>query len=320
MNNSYEELINRENKFYDIVDAKYKDYLWNLRLINIESLWNAENIENMNKIKIAVIDSGVDLSHPDLQDIKKRGYNFIDNNFDLSDKFGHGTKINGVIAAPKNGIGICGIVSDAKIYNLKVINEDGKGRVKNIINAFKWSIEQKMDIINMSIGHSVDVDCKDGDDLNKLLIEEKKIVEEAIKRGIIIVSSIGNVKDASCQAPACFDGVIQVASYGVKNTKPMELYPSKLNSICDESTIYAPGEYVFTSTLGDSYGYDCGSSIATAHITGIIAYLKAINSKLNSSQIHNILLETSLKIKIEDNVMNIVNTEMALNKVRNCLK
>lgn len=314
MNILLNQLINKHSNFYEMVDAKYKDYLWNLRLINVESLWNKGVEYKLKQIKIAIIDSGIDHSHNDLKNIERQGFNFIDNSLDLRDDFGHGTKINGIIAGSRNGEGICGIASEANIFNLKVINHSGTGRVRNIIEAFRWSIENKMDIINMSIGHPADIDSE-GDTFKRLILEERKIIREAIELGIVIVGAVGNVPGIASQVPACYEGVIPVASYGVFNTNPIKFYPSQLNSNYDSKTIFAPGEHILTTIKGNSYGYDSGSSMSAAHITGIVGYLKAMNNRLNSRQIHKILIETSSTLETNKSHINIVNTEKAIEQV-----
>ncbi|WDV44107.1 S8 family serine peptidase [Clostridiaceae bacterium M8S5] len=306
------ELINNEQVFYKMTDAKYKDYLWNLRLINIESLWDKITVKQLNNINIAIFDSGVDNKHADLSEVKAEGFNFVNNNYDIEDKLGHGTKINGIISGDRNGNGICGIASGAKIHNIKVINETGTGNIRNIIKAFQWAIENKMDIINMSIGHPLNIDSG----LSKLVQEEREVINEAIKAGIIIVGAIGNIPGSDTQVPACYEGVISVGSYGVKNTKPIEFYVSKLNSnYCCDKTIFAPGEYVLTTTRGNSYGYDSGSSIAAAHVTGVIAYIKAMIPTITPDETHRILLDTCIEFEYETSKLNILNVRKVIESI-----
>jgi len=311
MNYVLEQLVNQKSNFYKMVNSRYREYLWGLRLINVESLWDEGLEGELKKIRIAIIDSGYDYLHDDLKNIQPQGFNYINDSMNVCDDFGHGTKICGIIAAPKRDGGISGIANGADIVNLKVINDKGIGRIRNIIKAFLWSLENNIDIINLSIGHPEELDLEDKY-IAELLIQEYNIVKKAIQSGIVVVGAVGNMPRSKQQFPACCEGVIPVASYGVVNVEPVKFYASSLNSNFNENTIFAPGEHILTTVIGNKYAYDSGSSIAAAHITGILAYFKAKNRKLSSYDMHRILIETSVKIKIDNEYINIVNTQKAL--------
>ncbi len=287
-----EELINPNTSFYNLIDVELKDYLWNLRMINIERLWESSQNALVGKMKIAILDSGIDLGHKGLMCIEKKGYNFLDDDHNLADDFGHGTKINGILASGGQGSKICGIVNNADVYNLKVIDKKGKGNIKHIIKALEWSIENKMDIVNMSIGHSMTKN-NSSDEMRSYLIEERKLIKRAIDSGMIIIGAVGNIPEKEMQAPASYKGVIPVASYGVKNTSPVTFYSSLRNSKFNDETIFAPGEHILTTLKDGDYGYDSGSSMATIHVSAVVAYMKSIKADLTCSQIHKMLLETS---------------------------
>ena len=108
--------------------------------------------------------------------------------------------------------------------------------------------------------------------------------------------------------PACFKGVISVASYGIYSNN-LEIYPAPKNSKCSNKTIYAPGEYIYTTEIGNKYMYEFGSSIACGFVTGAIALMKSRNKNLKPSEIQEILIKSSTKI--ENKKMNILNIDYA---------
>ena len=310
MNNLLNELINQDSKFYDLTEVKYKEYLWHLRMINIERLWGSRGFNDLKNIKVAVLDSGIDLNHLCLSEIEKKGYNFVDQNEDISDEFGHGTKINGILAAGGPKAEICGIASQVNIYNLKVINKKGKGNIRNIIEALSWCLEHEMDIINLSIGHQPKEEISE--QVQRLLEKEKDLIQRIIDSGAIVIAAIGNSPQMPIQVPACYEGVIPVGSYGVRNTQPVEFFLSEKNNQHNHLTIFAPGEYVLTTEMNNQCGYDSGSSIAAAHVTGVVAYLKAMMPNLNAKEMHDILLKSSSEVVIQDQLLKFLNVGRAI--------
>ena len=132
-------------------------------------------------VKVAVIDTGCDLDHPDLKDnLLDNGYDFINDNDDPSDDNGHGSHVAGTIAASNNGLGMVGVAPKAKILPIKSLAADGSGGLKEIVLGILWAVEMNVDIITMSLGtpyHS------------KALHDAVKL---ASSRGILIFCAAGN--------------------------------------------------------------------------------------------------------------------------------
>lgn len=173
--------VNDKIKVYDLIDVKYKELLWGLRFARLEETWQNVSKENLSKIRIALIDSGVDAKHEDLVGSIGKGYNFIANNIDTDDEFGHGTRIAGVIAANKyNNSGIAGVASGAEIVPLKVMDSKGRASVKNVIRAIEWCIGEDIDVINLSIGYKNDIESLIN--LNsKYKDKERQVIEKALE-------------------------------------------------------------------------------------------------------------------------------------------
>ncbi|WP_244520370.1 S8 family serine peptidase [Fictibacillus solisalsi] len=141
--------------------------------------------------------TGMDFTHPDLAPNFKRGIDFtspIASNF--KDKVGHGTHCAGIIAGCDNNFGIVGVAPKAELYVAKVLGDDGSGNIGSIIKVIDWAISQKVDIISMSLGCSVD---------------PGREFHDAFKRaraaGIIIVAASGN-ENMPVGWPAVYEEVI----------------------------------------------------------------------------------------------------------------
>lgn len=294
---------------YDFMNDTYKDLLWGLRLIHPEFTWKKTDEKKLENIRISVIDSGVDSSHEDLKGCVCDGYNFVDNSFDTNDYFGHGTRVAGIIAAKRNNeLGVAGLASGVKIIPLKVIDNHGKADIKNVIKALEWSIENNVDIINISMGY--DRNYKSFDNL-KYYLEEEKLINTAINMSIPVVASVGNKGEKNMQFPAAYKNVISVASCGI-NRDPLKLYKAEKNNMCFEDTIYAPGEYIYTTNINNSYVYDCGSSMACAFVSGAIALIKSKNKEVQCEVYKDLILGNTTIIS--DSKVNFLNVDYSFEK------
>lgn len=210
------------------------------------------------KVKIAILDSGINKKHPDLDIAIENSINFIEKNSPVIDEFNHGTAIAGIIAAKNNDIGVVGVSPEAEIFDLKVLDKQGKGKIENLIEALSWCIENKIDIINISFGFQTHND------------ELLKVVEMAIDNNIIIVASAGNTYGIDVDYPAKYKNVISVNSIDYDN-KP-------LNSSASGKIDYvSPGLEIVSTDNKGSYSYFTGNSFSTAYVTGIIANLMSRN-------------------------------------------
>jgi subtilisin family serine protease len=182
-------------------------------------------------VKIAVLDTGVG----PVNDVKVYGgYNFIDNNFDVTDRYGHGTMVAGIIAASSTStLGIAGVSPDAHIYAVKVINDEGVGTLSQAISGIQWAINNDMQIISMSWNLN---------DENHAL---KQAVDAAYSRGILLVAAAGNAGEimTGVGVPASYDSVIAVSAVTENNLRLSD-------SCCgDEIELTAPGEVIYSIGL-----------------------------------------------------------------------
>lgn len=222
---------------------------WGVESANAPALWSDVTGKG---VKVAVLDSGFDYSHPDFGDNIKEGYNAIEPGNPINDDYGHGTSMCGVIAAANNGFGIVGVAPDAELYPIKVLDEYGEGEISDIVEGIDWCIENDIQIINMSFAIEKDI---------PLL---KSAVEKAINAGIIIIASAGSTFNNKVGYPASYEGVISLTAVDRK---------LKLGDYSPKGKIdfSAPGIDV-VSTVGDGcYEICSGTSIAASYFTGLTA-------------------------------------------------
>lgn len=153
-----------------------------------------QNSETKEKIKIAILDSGIDKNHEDLKNQVKDEVNMIHPNEPIIDELGHGTAVAGIIAANNNSIGL-GVSPHVELYSVKVLDKCGNGSVKDIIKGIEWSIDKGVDIINLSFGISKD----------KPLLNDA--IKKAFNENIIFVASASNTYGGKVEYPAAYDKV-----------------------------------------------------------------------------------------------------------------
>ena len=236
-----------------------------------ENLWNLENIgayeaqksSRGKGAKIAIIDTGVDYTHPELSSnfTRKKGYDFIKDDEDPMDEYGHGTHVAG-ISAGKN----CGVAPDVILYALRVLDENGSGTEATVMAGIEWAVLNKMDIANMSLGSPV----------ASRAFEE--ICREASERNLLLVAAAGNSYHGP-EYPAAFgDYVIAVAAVD-RNNKHADF-----SNIWETNDISAPGVGIYSSYPGGEYRIFDGTSMATPHISGALGLMISKTGKPNLAE------------------------------------
>jgi hypothetical protein len=231
----------------------------------------AQQITRGEGIKIAVLDTGIDYTHPELihlfqDDIK--GYNFINDTANPYDDEGHGTHVSGLVAGQQYGVAPL-----AKLYALKVLNSQGFGTETDIIRALEWCIIHNIDIINMSLGSSA----------SSLL--ENEAIQAVHDNNITIFAAAGN-EERGPSYPASYPGVISVAAVD-KNNKH-----AAFSNIHPTVDISAPGVDIISAIPGGTYARYSGTSMATPLATGTGALIKSITQH----NLEHALLQTAREL------------------------
>ncbi|MDD9270559.1 S8 family peptidase [Paenibacillus sp. GCM10023248] len=229
---------------------------WGVDQIGAPEVWNKSLGQN---IRIGVIDTGIDYNHPDLRNSISRGINLLNHSMLPYDDNGHGTHIAGTIAATGRNSGIIGVAPRAIIHPVKAFDHSGSAYVSDIIAGIDWCVSNDLDIINMSFGMK---------SYNRAL---EQAVLNAYYRGKVIVASSGNDgKRKTVDYPARFPQVVSVGA----TTRQGRIAP--FSNRGKQIDIYAPGERVYSSWLHGKYNELSGTSMATAHVSGVIALMLAI--------------------------------------------
>ncbi len=274
-------------------DAYYNKQ-WGLSDVHIPQVWQS-GIEGANTVIVAVIDTGVSPTHPDLQGVLVNGYNFVSDNTNTADDYGHGTHVAGIIAADtNNSIGVAGVnwggTFSTKIMPIKVLNSNGRGNGYWIAEGIVYAVKHGAKVINMSLGGT------------GLSYTEQDACQYAYDNGVTLVAAAGNDGVNTLDYPAAFPTVIPVAAVGPDNT--LAYYSNYTSDV-----VCAPGgamhyqddpsgivsTYYATSTQSNTYAYLQGTSMAAPHVSGIVA-LMISNGITDPANIWNVIKNTATNI------------------------
>lgn len=232
-----------------------------LDVVGARRLWSLGDGQG---ITVAVIDSGVDLHHPDLQANLLPGYDFGDFDNDPQDTYGHGTAVAGLLAAVgNNGIGVSGLAPATKILPLKVSASSGpflnEPRSSAIAAAILRATEARVDIINLSL------------EVTEEILAVQQALQAALAQGIIVVAAAGN-GGQPVSFPARLPGVLAVAN----STDSGTLYGG--SNLGPEIALAAPGVLPVTTLLGGQYGTrGSGTSYSAPIVAATLAALRSAN-------------------------------------------
>ncbi|WP_078379249.1 S8 family peptidase [Sutcliffiella halmapala] len=233
-------------------------------LIQAPALWN-QGFKGENVV-IAVIDTGCDTQHPDLAGRIISGRNFTDDdNGDpevFTDYNGHGTHVAGTIAATNAESGVIGVAPEVKLIILKALaGEEGSGEYEWIINALDYAINEKVDIISMSLGGPLDVP------------ELHDVIKVAVEKQILVVCAAGNEGDGnhSTEEFSYPAGYTEVIAVGAVNLQRQSSYFTNSNNEID---VVAPGEKIISTVPGGRYAVFSGTSMSAPHVAGALALIK----------------------------------------------
>lgn len=230
-------------------------------------------------VKVGIVDSGIDYNHPDLKDNYKGGYNFVENNSDPYDNElnSHGTHVAGIIAARDNGTGIVGVAPAASLYAIKVFGANNSGGdLSTIIAGIEWSIDNGMNVVNLSIG----LDSS----MASVLLPLREVCDRAYQKGIVLVAAGGNGGRERVSIPAAYDSVIAVSATDHNNLRGVFQDPSNPNlpqttNTGPEIELTAPGVDIKSTVPGGGYALLSGTSQAAPHVAGAVAVVLSAGIK-----------------------------------------
>ncbi|WP_093609040.1 type VII secretion-associated serine protease mycosin [Streptomyces indicus] len=264
---------------------------WALDALDADKAWATTKGRG---ITVAVLDTGVDGTHPDLKDNVLKGKDMIGFGARQGDKAWarHGTNMAGIIAGhghgPGRADGVLGIAPEAKILPVRVILEDGdKSRTKArntrgtaLADGIRWAADHGADVINMSLGDDSESAHADA--------REDAAVQYALSKGVVVVASAGNggEKGDHISYPAAYPGVIAVTAvdrYGARASFSTRRW---------YATVSAPGDDIVMAGPDREYYKGWGTSAAAAFASGVVALIRSAHPDLDPAQVKR-LVETT---------------------------
>jgi subtilisin family serine protease len=287
---------------------------WSLGQINAEAAWATST--GVGQV-IAIVDSGVDLGHPDLQGHLVAGATFTgcptaangcgNGDWESGQSPGapspHGTHVAGIAAAvTANGTGIAGVAREARVMPVKVLTEDG-GSFEEVAAGIRWAVDHGADVINLSLGALPGVQALP---LVGELDDAKLAIDYAVANGVVVVAAAGNEFASICAEPAFNPNALCVvatdrngarasySNFAVSPSQNVVAAPGGAGALfCADdvvSTVPAGTESV-CGTATPGYDFYAGTSMATPHVAGVAALLTAQGR--NVAQVYSVLKSTA---------------------------
>jgi subtilisin family serine protease/uncharacterized protein YkwD len=229
-----------------------------------------------DSVTIAVIDTGVDLDHPDLAAKIVPGYDFVNGDDDPDDDHGHGTHVAGIAAAvTNNGAGVAGLSWGARIMPLKALDSSGEGYLSDVAEAITYAADHDAQIANLSLG---------GPQSSNTL---KNAVNYAHDQGVFIAAAAGNDGNSTLFYPAAHEHVVGVAATDSSNVR------ASFSNYGTHVDISAPGVNIFSTVMGGGYSFKSGTSMATPFVSGLAALILSMNSTLTPDEAETIVEQSA---------------------------
>lgn len=258
-------------------DTLYHRYQWNLPIIETNKGWKLT--KGKKEVIIGVVDTGVDLTHPDLKDQLLPGYNAIEPSEPPTDDVGHGTHVAGIIAAAVNNReGVAGMSWYNKILPVKVLDNSGAGTSYSVAQGVIWAADHGAKVINMSLGNYA----------------EASFLHDAIKyaydKDIVLVAATGNDNTDQKGYPAAYPEVFAVSATTSGKEK------ASFSNYGDYVDVVAPGENIASTFMNNQYAALSGTSMASPHVAALAGLIRSVNSKLKNTEVMDIMRKSVIDL------------------------
>ncbi|MEU4163752.1 S8 family peptidase [Actinoplanes sp. NPDC026670] len=257
----------------------YRAKQWDIPKIHTTEAWQKSTGAG---VVVAVIDSGVDGTHPDLAANMVSGFDATtDQAGATTDRHGHGTHVAGTIAAVTgNATGVSGVAPDVKIMPVKVLGDDGSGNMSDTAEGITWAVDHGAQVINMSLGGTQQVAAV------------SNAIKYARSKGVTVVAAVGNSREQGSPTsyPAADAGVIGVAA--TDSNDRVGVYSNAGNYV----DVAAPGTDILSLAPNGQYKTMSGTSMASPHVAALAALLKSYQSSLTPDQIEATLEKSAVDL------------------------
>ncbi|MEJ5914647.1 S8 family serine peptidase [Pseudokineococcus sp. 1T1Z-3] len=234
---------------------------------------------------VAVLDTGVDGDHPDLDDVLVPGVDVVDGTTGPRagwvDPQGHGTHVAGIVAAEVgNGTGVEGLLAGARVMPVRVLGADGSGSTAQVAQGVVAAVDAGASVLNLSLGASRS---------DEVL---RRAVAYAGERGVVVVAAMGNdgAKGSPTSYPAAYDGVVAVAATDRADAR------ASFSSSGPHADLAAPGAEVASTWTGAGYRYASGTSMASPYAAAAAAAVRGAAPGLTPTQVEEVLEQTALDL------------------------
>ncbi len=227
--------------------------------VRVDAAWAATKGKG---VRVAILDTGVDAGHPELKGQILAAKDFTGSRFGAKDVVGHGTHCAGVVAMKQDGKGYVGVAPECGILNGKVLADDGTGDFNWLAAGIDWAVEQKADVISMSLGGG-----PDGTPPERFMPTLRAAIRRATDAGVIVLAAAGNDGPGANTVgyPGRYAEVITVAASDVNR------YVTNFSSRGTEVDVAAPGDNVVSSIPNGQFAEWDGTSMATPMAAGVAA-------------------------------------------------
>lgn len=217
-------------------------------------------------VRVAVIDTGIDATHPDLLGRVASGYDFVNDDPDPFDDHGHGTRMAGIVAAvADNGEGVAGVAPEAELLPVKVLDGDGYGSYSGVASGIVYAADHGARVLNLSLA---------GPTRSSVL---EAAVDYATARGALVIAAAGNYGSDLPAYPAAARGAVAVSAINADDAHPaFSNYGSWI-------AVAAPGVDIVTTSIAHGYASTSGTSPAAAFVSGACALLLAAEPSLSGA-------------------------------------
>ncbi|MHC1635315.1 MAG: S8 family peptidase [Candidatus Methanospirareceae archaeon] len=272
----YVEPVKFVHALYTPNDPYYHEQ-WGLPHIKVDKAWDSER-GNKN-VTIAIIDSGIDYTHEDLMDnYVAGGYDWVNNDSDPMDDYGHGTQCAGIAAATiDNGRGIAG-VAQVNIMAEKVLNETGWGTDWDVAQGIIHAVKNGADIISMSLGGN----------------DSSHVMEDACQRawdsGCLLIAASGNEYKYGVDYPAAYETVIAVGAIDSDDKR------CEFSNWGPNLELVAPGADIISTYPSNLYVWGAGTSMAAPHVAGVAALIWSKYEGFTNQEVREKLRQTAIDL------------------------
>jgi subtilisin family serine protease len=249
---------------------------WGWDKVQAKQAWDVT--QGSSNVVIAIVDTGIQSSHPDLDSKIVAGYDYVDNDSTPTDGNGHGTHVAGTSAAEtNNSTGGAGMCPNCRLMPVRVLNNSGSGTMAGVANGITWAADHGAKVINMSLG---------GGGATTL----QNAVDYAWGKGVFMACAAGNDNTSSTtnSYPGAYTNCFAIASTTSTDAR------SSFSNYGSWVEVAAPGSSIYSTWLNSGYNTISGTSMATPHVAGLAGLLAS--QGLSNSQIRDRLCSTADKI------------------------